>query len=303
MWESLLPAFVAGVKGALDQDASEDARHDAAMQAQRNYENQREFAQYGIRWKVADAQAAGVHPLFALGGNTASYSPNPIVTETGQDLSRAAQAGSSAGERQLHAAQLKLLEAQSEKEFAMSSYYASEAAKNAQGTAATIPLAHPGDVVAPAGHIVNTAAPAYSSRSDDTSQGAARNPLWQEEDVGGGNRIDIPRTSDAGEMLSEMGPLDVGTLLTIARNLKKHGMLLPFELARGERFNPGVGDAPGDRVARLVTQVAKALADATANIGTGRGVSDRFVFKGRNQFWTDPIEDNLRVNRGRYGRR
>lgn len=40
-----------------------------------NIQQQREFAQKGIRWRVSDAKKAGIHPLFALGANTASFSP------------------------------------------------------------------------------------------------------------------------------------------------------------------------------------------------------------------------------------
>lgn len=36
---------------------------------------QKEFAQNGIQWKVADAKAAGLHPLYAIGANTATYTP------------------------------------------------------------------------------------------------------------------------------------------------------------------------------------------------------------------------------------
>lgn len=36
---------------------------------------QREFAQNGIQWRVSDAKQAGLHPLYALGANTASYTP------------------------------------------------------------------------------------------------------------------------------------------------------------------------------------------------------------------------------------
>lgn len=36
---------------------------------------QREFAQNGIQWRVADAKKAGIHPLYALGANTATYTP------------------------------------------------------------------------------------------------------------------------------------------------------------------------------------------------------------------------------------
>jgi len=41
---------------------------------------QREFAQNGIRWKVEDAKAAGIHPMYALGasGASASASYQPV---------------------------------------------------------------------------------------------------------------------------------------------------------------------------------------------------------------------------------
>lgn len=36
---------------------------------------QKEFAQNGIQWKVEDAKKAGLHPLYAIGANTATYTP------------------------------------------------------------------------------------------------------------------------------------------------------------------------------------------------------------------------------------
>lgn len=59
------------------------------------YQRQKEFAQMGIRWKVEDAKAAGLHPLAALGANTLNYSPQHIgatdygLSNMGQDISRA----------------------------------------------------------------------------------------------------------------------------------------------------------------------------------------------------------------------
>lgn len=45
-------------------------------QFDRNEALQREFAQNGIRWRVEDAKAAGLHPLAALGSAGSSYSPS-----------------------------------------------------------------------------------------------------------------------------------------------------------------------------------------------------------------------------------
>jgi len=70
--------------------------------AKRNIKYQREFAQHGIRWKVADAQAAGLHPLAALGAQTHSFSPVSVGSDfgsAGQDISRAIQATQNKGER------------------------------------------------------------------------------------------------------------------------------------------------------------------------------------------------------------
>lgn len=58
-----------------------------------NIKYQKDFAQQGIRWKVADAKAAGIHPLAALGAQTHSFAP---VT-AGGDFSGIAQAGQDIG--------------------------------------------------------------------------------------------------------------------------------------------------------------------------------------------------------------
>lgn len=65
---------------------------------------QREFAQQGIRWKVEDAKAAGIHPLYALGASTSM--PSPIsagdygISAAGQDISRAVMATRTQKERE-----------------------------------------------------------------------------------------------------------------------------------------------------------------------------------------------------------
>lgn len=68
---------------------------------EKNAQLQREFAQHGIRWRVEDARAAGLHPLAALGMQPASASPSfvsaPFVE--GTDYGRAARAGMTGGER------------------------------------------------------------------------------------------------------------------------------------------------------------------------------------------------------------
>lgn len=52
---------------------------------------QREFAQNGVRWKVDDARAAGVHPALALGASTASFQPVGLGSSMAEGLSGASQ--------------------------------------------------------------------------------------------------------------------------------------------------------------------------------------------------------------------
>ena len=58
-----------------------------ARQAQddKNIALQKEFAQYGVRWKVADAKAAGVNPLAAMGASTHTYRPVQAGSIGGRD--------------------------------------------------------------------------------------------------------------------------------------------------------------------------------------------------------------------------
>lgn len=105
-WPLALGAIAGSVLGGIfGRDANEDNR--SAQEA---------FAQHGIRWRVADAKAAGLHPLFALGGSGASFSPSaqPVMTASegaalGQNIGRAI-AGN-----ELEDAQLALVRAQQKK--------------------------------------------------------------------------------------------------------------------------------------------------------------------------------------------
>lgn len=77
-----IPAAISAVAAIAAQRSaarqSRLAQQNANDQAQQNEDTQREFAQNSIRWRVADAKAAGVHPLFALSGGSAGYQPSPI---------------------------------------------------------------------------------------------------------------------------------------------------------------------------------------------------------------------------------
>jgi len=107
---------------------------------------QREFAQNGIRWKVEDAKAAGLHPLFALGGSGATFTPSAQPVMDGQNVARAANAAASYFERGVQEAQLEALKAQANKDNALAAAAHSEAARNAQAGRASSPVLSQQDI-------------------------------------------------------------------------------------------------------------------------------------------------------------
>lgn len=107
------PAISAGASlagGFLSRNAQKDANAAAAANAAEQRNMQLDFAQKGIRWRVNDAKAAGIHPLYALGASTPSYTPQSTaftpetglaagLAAAGQDVGRAINATRTAPER------------------------------------------------------------------------------------------------------------------------------------------------------------------------------------------------------------
>lgn len=99
VWPAVIAGAAALAGGALGNENNRKSTHE-------QMDMQREFAQQGIRWKVADARAAGIHPLFALGANTHSPAPiamqdslGPALAQGGQDIARAMQSQTTKPER------------------------------------------------------------------------------------------------------------------------------------------------------------------------------------------------------------
>lgn len=81
-------------------------RSSASSQAAEQAKMQEAFAKNSVRWRVADAKRAGIHPLAALGAQTHSYSPvafnDPLpnaLANAGQDIGRAIDATRTRPER------------------------------------------------------------------------------------------------------------------------------------------------------------------------------------------------------------
>lgn len=96
----LLSGIGSIVGGLFGSESQQDANNaNAALQY--------DFAKNGIQWKVADAKAAGVHPLFALGAQTNMASPSYVgdsvlpgaLSQAGQDIGRAIDATRSKSDR------------------------------------------------------------------------------------------------------------------------------------------------------------------------------------------------------------
>lgn len=110
----MLPALIgaaAGLAGGLLNKSSADSAREASIQHSLRQEAlQKEFAQSGIQWRVEDAKKAGIHPIYALGGSGASYSPTSsnftadtsmgsALAQAGQDISSSMQKTQTAGAR------------------------------------------------------------------------------------------------------------------------------------------------------------------------------------------------------------
>lgn len=107
--------------------------------AQQNQDMQREFAQQGVRWRVEDAKAAGVHPLYALGSGVTPFSPQSTsFSEAGQNIGRAAFSGKTEAERATEQANLEVMRSQTARNDAEAAWFASRIRTNAEaGNVAT----------------------------------------------------------------------------------------------------------------------------------------------------------------------
>lgn len=95
----MFDALIGAAGKVMDYFSAKDRQKSQEQMAANNIALQREFAQSGIQWKVADAKAAGIHPLFALGAQTHSFSPVSVgdvpgtnFSGIGQDIGRAINA-------------------------------------------------------------------------------------------------------------------------------------------------------------------------------------------------------------------
>lgn len=128
----------------------------SGREARLNRKMQKEFAQHGIRWRVEDAKAAGLHPLYALGAQTPSFSPvyssdsiGPALADAGQSIGRAVAAQSTPHEKVMAQLQLRAAEQQLEEGDARIGLLKSEAMRNRLESLSRIGMPSLGDPVDP----------------------------------------------------------------------------------------------------------------------------------------------------------
>lgn len=88
-WNNIAAVYNANQAAAAQERAFAQQQQLAAAanaQAQANFDTnvalQREFAQSGVQWRSQDAQRSGIHPIFALGGGGAAFSPQAVNIST-----------------------------------------------------------------------------------------------------------------------------------------------------------------------------------------------------------------------------
>lgn len=214
---------------------------------------QKEMAQHGVRWRVEDAKAAGLHPLHAMGGILPSASPVSVdfqtsgagaaLSEAGQSIGRAVAAQMTPAERAAQELQLKLGEAQLAESDARRVYYLSEAARTLGPSQVGPGSPIVNEDVAP-GVIpgqVQVQAPVVAARArDEQALAAGQQALLQEYVWPDGKRSLLPATvsGEISEALESMGLENPSLMLAVfSANVERYGMR--YALDALQRHVPG----------------------------------------------------------------
>jgi len=198
--------------------------------ARRQEALQREFAQHGVRWRVEDAKAAGLHPLYALGAQLPSYSPvyeqqdpgmGPYLAEAGQNIGRAVAASQTAQERQMNALILARTAGELEESDLRRQLLQLEIdrARGASGGSfQTFPVVNEQEALSALGGMTQITPTETVSRSlSDSSVMAGMTPMWREFELSPGFKMRLPGgvkgdPAEALESISESLPLLLATL-------------------------------------------------------------------------------------------
>lgn len=238
-----------GIVGPLvGAQENENVRHQNESLYYDNWARQKEFAQSGIQWRVQDAQAAGLHPLFALGAQVTPGQPVHAFTrepsDVGESLRRGGQDVSQSiarldpAIRDAQQVQLELQRSQTAKNYADASLANSEAMRRAQGPPSTLADALGGTAGGGDGIITRSAQQNLAANQDFVQMVPPKrhSAMFGEPGLEAGTpagfmniripgtsvQLAMPATNDIGETLSEMdNPIALAGLLIL--NRKVHG--------------------------------------------------------------------------------
>lgn len=213
---------------------------------------QKEFAQHGVRWRVEDAKAAGIHPLAALGMQSMSYSPvyaqasegiGSSLAEAGQHIGRAVAAQSTAVERRMQLLGLAAAEKSLEEADARIGALRSEEFRNMQeaNAAKSFPVPDPfwdqfgsggsdrlsavPESVVPVGTINPVSPDVVAHTVGDVSTMAGATPIWRNFNLRPGMQIALPggKDGDAAEVLESLTESPLLMAVVIDENVRRFG--------------------------------------------------------------------------------
>lgn len=191
MLSALLPALGSLAGGFMQANTAE-------KNAQRNIALQKEFAKSGIQWKVEDAKAAGVHPLYALGAQTNSFSPVSVgdqdmgLSGAGQALGRAVTATASQSSQSKLGETLQLEHMGLQNDLLRSQIAASKLATIRQGQ--SVPMPSAGDRMLIDGQSGSGLVDESAMRRQSSAPGSVHQEAGAVSDIG------FTRTSSGGYM-------------------------------------------------------------------------------------------------------
>lgn len=232
--------------------------------ANKDRKAQKEFAKYGVRWRVEDAKAAGIHPLAALGMQGMQYSPvysgiGSSLSEAGQNVGRAVAAQMTAPEREAQLLGLQALRSQIGESDARRELALSEAARNLQemnavktfpvetddwflrnfGASADAARSTEGTVlpesVVRSGYIVSKPPTVYEQTSGDSSTAAGNTPFWRTFQLRPDMQIRLPggMSGDPSEALESVSESAVLMAMVMEENVNAYG---PQWVAKFRRY-------------------------------------------------------------------
>lgn len=240
MWPAIAAAIsgVASIVGGKKADKANRAAEERATALQK------EFAQHGVRWRVEDAKAAGLHPLYALQAQgLPQASPvvfgnesGPALAQAGQNAAQFLAAKGTRQDRMLQAFSLKAAEQSLREGDARINLLNAEAALAHQQAMASkgmpdvnvsedIPGFQSAKKVNPLmGMITPVAADLPGTEVDDPSRIAGTPAMWRQFRVGDMDMV-LPGgvTGDASEALESVTESIPAMWMVLRENVRRFG--------------------------------------------------------------------------------